>query len=261
MAEGGLRKTMNNEQKNRGFSLAEVLLAIGALAVGMVFVAGVFPVSVYLTTVVSEQTIAAVTADEAFAKVKIYNFAGDVNLGGLVTNQLKNFSGVLTSSIDPCEFAYPSTNVPIGQKQYYWTALCRGVDTNSPRLVQITVFVSRKAGPGLKYPKDSLDVPYYDWPTPVKVSVSLGGNNNELRITTGDKRFINDGYTIADDQTGRIYRVLQRYAPPDDDKILLDRDWDDSSPGGVPQAVWVVPPPVGGGRWPCVGVYQEVIRF
>ena len=28
-----------------------------------------------------------------------------------------------------------------------------------------------------------------------------------------------------------------------------------------PEFVWVVPPPIQGGRNPCIGVYQKVIRF
>ena len=58
--------------KNRGFSLTEVLIAVGILAVGMIFIAGVFPAGIYLTTIATERTIAAVAADEAFAKIKIY---------------------------------------------------------------------------------------------------------------------------------------------------------------------------------------------
>jgi prepilin-type N-terminal cleavage/methylation domain-containing protein len=248
---------MSNKPKNKGFSLAEVLLAIGVLAVGVVFVAGVFPVCVHLTTLVAEQTIASIAADEAFAKVKLYakdNPVGGIDLSKLATNQLKDFNDVLEAGvkIDPNEFVYPSTDML--QRQYYWTALCREVDTNSPRLVQVTVFVCRKASPNPNGP--------IDYPKPVEIGVSkVAGRDNELTINnpTTDKTFINDGYTIVDNKTGRIYRVLERYAAPDDGKVLLDRDWEGiSSPG---ENVWVVPPPVSGGRGPCVGVYQKVIRF
>ena len=68
------------------------------------------------------------------------------------------------------------------------------------------------------------------------------------------KVLINDGYTIIENTTGQIYRVLERYAQQDD-TILLDQDWR----GG--DSVWVVPPPASGGRYPCIGVYQKVIRF
>jgi hypothetical protein len=248
---------MNSELKNSGFSLAEVLLAIGALAVGMVFVAGVFPVSVYLTTVVSDQTIAAVAADEAFAKVKIYG----VNLSSLSTIDFNDFSNVSSTTVNPSEFVYPSTTNIVTGGQYFWTALCRGVDTNSPggRLVQVTVFVSRKASPNLKYytPSGGSDGA---WPVPVKVNVFGAIGSNVLTIQETNKiSWINDGYTIVDDQTGQIYRVLERYASPNDNMILLDRNWEGLLSGNV--WVWVVPPPVGGGRGPCVGVYQKVIRF
>lgn len=259
--EGRRQNQMSNEPKNAGFSLAEVLLAIGVLAVGVLFVAGVFPVSVHLTTVVTEQTIAAIAADEAFAKVKIYaNGAGgiDFNSGGVVTNQLKDFNDVLVGvTIDPCEFAYPSIDMPMEEKHYCWTALCRRVAPDPNRLVQVTVFVSRKVSPNLQYhtPAGGNDG---TWPMPVKVGVSGAIGSNVLTIQEANKiTWINDGYTIVDDKTGQIYRVLERYASPNDSTILLDRNWE----GGLPGNVWVVPPPVGGGRGPCVGVYQKVIRF
>ncbi len=251
-------------KRQSGFSLAEVLLAIGVLAVGVLFVAGVFPVSVHLTTVVAEQTIAAVAADEAFAKVKLYakgkldDPTDDIIISQLKYDELKSFNDPnifpATQNINPNEFTYPSTDATAAQKQYYWTALCREVDTNSPRLVQVTVFVCRKAGPNLQYPNDPVDRP-----KPVEVGVSKVANN-ELRMNReAEKTYINDGYTIVDNKTGQIYRVLERYAAPNDNKVLLDRDWEGSgSPG---ENVWVVPPPVGGGRGPCVGVYQKVIRF
>ena len=255
---------MNSELKKTGFSLAEVLLAIGTLAVGVLFVAGVFPVGIHLTTVAIERTIAAIAADEAFAKIKLYakdDPGGSFNLGGLETNHLKDFNDVLMTKIDPCEFTYPSTDAPVEQKHYYWTALCRHIEG---RLVQVTVFVCRKVSPNLKYydPNDLERVDFVDWPRPVKIEVSAGNRNDEIVVDktgTGsepdERPFINDGYTIVDDETGRIYRVLERYASADD-TILLDRNWEGSA-----ENVWVVPPPVGGGRRPCIGVYQRVIRF
>ena len=252
--------------KHKGFSLTEVLLAIGTLAVGVLFVAGVFPVGVHLTTIAAERTIAAIAADEAFAKIKLYakdDPCSIFNLGGLETDQLKDFNDVLTPSIDPCEFTYPSTDAPVEQKHYYWTALCRHIEG---RLVQVTVFVCRRVSPNLTYydPDDLNRENVVDWPMPVEIGVSAGNRNDEIVIdktgTGGDpdeRPFINDGYTIVDNGTGQIYRVLERYASPRDDTILLDRNWE----GGAAAFVWVVPPPVSGGRRPCIGVYQRVIRF
>ena len=151
---------MNNKQKHRGFSLTEVLIAVGILAVGMTFVAGVFPAGIYLMTIATERTIAAVAADEAFAKIRIYavgdlnDMNDDIKLNNLKENELMDFNDPTvfpaTINIDPNEFTYPSTNTA-AEKQYYWSALCRRAALDPNRLVQVTVFVSRKVSPNLKY--------------------------------------------------------------------------------------------------------------
>ncbi|MHC4537860.1 MAG: hypothetical protein ACYS6K_28340, partial [Planctomycetota bacterium] len=83
------------------------------------------------------------------------------------------------------------------------------------------------------------------------------GNENKLTINiASEQMFINDGSTIADNQTGRLYRVLKR-DPVAPNIIVLDRPWLE----GASSSVWVVPPPVGGGRYPCISIYQKVIRF
>jgi hypothetical protein len=222
------------------FSLMEVLIAVGTLALGMLFIASVFPAGVYWTTVASERTISAVAADEAFAKIKLYG----VNISGLSPITQTQVESV--SSIYSGEYGYPSYGAAGEQKKYWWSAICRKIDTND---VQVTVFVSRKIGAGTKYPN------LIDPNRPIAVKVGVTGivGNNELTIT-GNKTFINDGYTIVDDTSGQIYRVLERYRSPDD-RIRLDKNWQ----GG--NAVWVIPPPVGGGRYPCIAVYQKVMRF
>lgn len=257
------------EKKNLGFSLTEVLLAVGILSVGMTFIAGVFPVAIYLTTVATERTVAAVAADEAFAKVRIYAEGDlydpndDIDLSRLYSDELTEFTDVnafpATEDIEPNEFEYPSAG-DMAQKQYFWSALCRRA---GPQLVQVTVFISRKVSQSSQYP-DPNGSGTVDRPMPVKVGVEDAGPDNELRICSrpdtdvyDDKTFINDGYTIVDNESGRIYRVLERYKAPDDNIILLDRNWDDSSPGSWPDIVWVVPPPVTGGRGPCIAVYQK----
>ena len=251
---------MKRERNNCGFSLMEVLLAMATLSIGMIFVAGVFPVAIHFSTIATERTIAAVVADEAFAKIRIY---GEVDLD--YQNWLSaeppvwcvDFSELVTVELD--EFAYPSDPCNnILRTRYCWSALCRRVGTT--RLVQVTVFISRKIGSGTGYrdPDNPMSdgVPY---PMPVKVGVSLV-SGNELRIKDSEQTsFINDDYTIVDDLTGRLYRVLERYRPPNDDTIVLDRPWDVDSP--APGWVWVVPSPVNGGRYPCLAAYQKVIRF
>jgi len=270
---------MVKNRNNDGFSLVEILMAMGILAVGMIFIAGVFPVAIYFSTVATERTIASVVAEEAFAKIRLYAINDPqppyrmVNLSKLATDQLKDFNDVdifpAVKYMDPngVEFSYPSDpNISISQRQYYWTALCRLTeevkDSNDPhRLVEVTVFVSRKMGSGGSYrdPEEPTSK-VVSYPRPVKVGISkVAGNEDELKIEkVEEKIFINDSYEIVDDKTGQTYRVLERYPVERDDAIiLLDRKWE----GGDSGTVWVVPPPVNGGRGPCVAIYQKVIRF
>ena len=140
-------------------------------------------------------------------------------------------------------------------KQYYWSALFRQVDSDATnRLVQVTVFVSRKVGNNTTYPGGA------QRPMPVKVDVStVAGAGSEYMLTinnAGEERFISDGSTIADNQTGQLYRVLKR-DPATPNTIMLDKAW----LGNTSSSIWVVPPPIGGGRYPCIAVYQKVIRF
>ena len=257
--------------RNYGFSLAEVLIAVGLLAVGLIFIAGVFPVSIYFTTVATERTIAAAAADEAFAKIKLYavgnpdNTFGDddINFGRLKNDELEpndvnGFTEIFPAAdeIDLREFTYPSTDTELSKKKYFWWALCRRIDDDPNRLLQVTVFVSRRSNPNLKY---HWPVGEDNWPIPVKVGVSTFAGDDEIVINNPDKiTFINDDYTIVDDETGQIYRVLERYAD-DPDIVLLDKSWAGS--GSIDAEVWVVPSATSGGRYPCIGVFQKVIRF
>lgn len=241
---------MNNKLKNSGFSLIEVLLAVGTLSIGMIFVSGTFLTGIHFATIATERTIAAIAADEAFAKIRLYGV--DLTNPNLVVDQLTPFKVVVLNPIALDEFAYPSTK-SLARKQYYWSALCRQVDSNpTNRLVQVTVFISRKVGNKSTYPGGA------QRPVPVKVGVStIAGAGNKLTINVpGEEAFISGGRTIADNQTGRLYRVLKRDADAPN-IIMLDEAWQ----GGLSGSVWVVPPPVGGGRYPCIAIYQKVIRF
>jgi hypothetical protein len=269
---------VKNKLRNSGFSLTEVLLAVGTLTIGMVFVAGVFPAAIHFTTIATERTIAAVAVDEAFAKIKIYAIGDpnvlvdDIDFNRLKEDGLTDFNDInepfpaIKNAIYN-EFVYPSTGD--SDKQYFWSALCRlteGYDavSNPNPPVQVTVFVSRKTGAGLEYPAppDGTVTNPVNRPMPVRVDVS-SVVNNELQIDDANQiTYINDGYTIVDDRTGRIYRVLERYMD-EPDTILLDGTWQ-GDPTGV---VWVVPPPrapgqpICSGRNPCIAIYQKVIRF
>ncbi|MCX5634326.1 MAG: type II secretion system protein [Planctomycetota bacterium] len=267
---------MNYELKNKGFSLTEVLMAIGIFSVAMIFIAGAFPVAIHFTTIASEQTIAAVVADEAFAKIRLYGVNPlDPNMQSGRTIQVP-FENVKVTDINPNEFAYPSDPaVDISQKQYYWSAICRRVGNIGSRDVQVTVFVSRKIGTGTTYyVRDDYanwtnwpGLVTVDYPAAVPVGVQAGGVNDEIVITDLDlpidpheETFVNDGYTIVEDSTGQVYRVLQRYGAPAG-TVQLDKVWNANGTYPLTTYVWVIPPPATGGRYPCVGVFQKVIRF
>lgn len=238
---------MRKKRRYKGFSLTEVLLAVGTLAVGMIFISGTFLTGIHFSTIATERSIAAVVADEAFAKVRLYGInLTDPNL--MVTQQIR-FESV--SFMPAVEFAYPSTKTS-AEKHYFWSALCRPVYSGSGnRLVQVTVFVSRKTGTTTTYQGGS------GRPVPVPVGVTGAFGDYVLSIT-GDITFINDGYTIVENGTGDIYRVVERGADtahPEQITLARDKPWR----GG--DLVWVIPPPVGGGKDPCIAVYQKLISF
>jgi hypothetical protein len=172
---------------------------------------------------------------------------------------------------------YPSTDVNDvnAVRQYSWWALCRRLE-NGSLLTQITVFVCRKAGGNARYwtrDPNTLELDQVELPQAVRVNVvqetdNEDDENNLLTIedavdsdTTDEYTFINDGATIIDAKTGQIYRVLERFVDPPE-QIKLDRPWTGASLEGPDGGwVWVIPPPVAGGRSPLVAVYQEVVRF
>lgn len=248
---------MSDKLKNNGFSLTEVLLAVGTLAIGLMFIGGTFLAGIYFATIATERTIGAVAAGEAFAKVKLYR----VNLSQVKDSNCVDFNEVSLVTVKPGEFSYPSTRTRLAEKQYFWSALCRWSD-QSQQLVQVTVFVSRKAGSNTEYrnPLDPFDpekAVYY--PKPVLISVSGAVGDYVLTIQEAEN-WINDGCTIVEDTTGQIYQVIERYAEQPD-TVRLNKRWDLDGIYPDPALVWVVPPPFGSGKSPCIAVYQRIIGF
>ena len=199
--------------------------------------------------------------------------------------------GALSSGDEPAtlinatgEFNYPSAVVSAGQQRnYHWSALCRRVGAKD---VQVTVFVTRKVASASQYRAwDYVPVTGYSansvslWPKPIPVYVDyFSAQPKELLIKDNpafsaeiSRYFFDDGYTIVDDLTGKIYRVLEikDINPVDSlpDTLVLMDDWEwDGDPvlpaaDEVNRTIWVVPPAVGSDRYPCVGVYQKIIRF
>lgn len=206
-------------------------MAVGILSIGMLFIAGTFPTGLHLSTVAAERSIAAVAAEEAFTKIRLYG----VDMAAINANWTAGFcadyNNVSPVLINLNEFEYPSTTV---QKKYYWRALCRKINADPlDTQVQVTVFVCRRSGTGSGQGLAA-------------VAVAREPAANELEIDAGQKSLINDGDTIVDSETGQIYRILERYAAPNDRVINLDRPWGGGSVGefhlgGSPADWWKKP--------------------
>ena len=141
--------------------------------------------------------------------------------------------------------------------------------------------------------------PVYDstsiWPMPVPVNVRYNYNGSvspplrELVIDLTDPinadwqavqaglvfSFFDENYTIVNGRDGKIYRILEVKDADGDvnhtrETLVLYEGWQwdgyDSDPSNPPtsaqvETIWVVPPGAGSTRYPCVGVFQKVIRF
>jgi prepilin-type N-terminal cleavage/methylation domain-containing protein len=312
-------------RNRRGFSLVEVLMAIGILTIALVMVGTSFPVGVAMTTNVAERTIAAVVADEAFAKMRIYGISlGSANwnrpvvpvpLSGGQTAQQRwvPYREVMPAAIPDTEFAYPSDPAMIEYRQsvYYWSALCRrelDAAGNPTRQVRVVVFVSRKAGEWTRFPRYCAlpnpvtladpDAAMVDYPRPVLIFRDI---DNSLVLDAGDSAapgplvltrqlnpgryvpmagwrlsdadsvrqssYLSAGCFVLDDDTGEIYRVIERTETRSGQTVLrfvvLDRDFIPApvTPAMFGYKFWVVAPGAGTTRNPCIAVYQKVIRF
>jgi hypothetical protein len=198
------------------------LLAVAILAVGMLFVGGTFVLAIHFSTLSTERTIAAVVAEEAVAKIRLYGI--DPTQGVVADGQTLYTRDAKGGAIDVNEFGYPSVRAM--DKQYAWSALCRwiGADTNSQR-VQVTVFVCRVAGIGTR-------------PIPLLLDIDKADDATRLY----------EGSLLVDDEVGRLYRVASL-----EGGVKLDRPWE----GGSAKTIWVIPrPQQAGGRNPCITVYQ-----
>lgn len=223
-------------------------MAVGILSIAMMLIATMFPVAIYLTSVASERTMAAIVADGAFAKIQLYGVDPCDDPCACIDyeNEL-----VSKGKIDPNEFSYPSVDPCTNSRQYYWSALYK-FDPNSSGYL-VTVFVARKTNTGLTYPNPSgLS---YDRPRIITIDANLPTDTNFLNVS-----YVYPPATIFDNASGRLYRIVDRV----DNKVRLDRRWDEDTLPSLPPVkvfIWLVPPPDTGGRNAGIEVYQRIIKF
>jgi len=265
-------------------------MALGILAVGTIFIAGTFPLGIQMTAVAAERTIAAVVVDEAFAKIKLYG----VDVAKLPHPGEREYGCVffdediaLTAELDANEFTYPSVLNPSGRALYCWSALCRDLGNS---LVQVTVFICRKTARELQYsdphnePRDwGEDMDTVSHPMPVRIKLEQIEQENgwikEFKLGRRSRdipgTIINGGSVIVARETGRIMRVLERYKNRDDYYYVLaeevrPEELHEEHKEVTELEVWVVAPAIAaaGGdgvqlscRYPCIGVFQKVMRF
>ncbi|MFA6186313.1 MAG: prepilin-type N-terminal cleavage/methylation domain-containing protein [Phycisphaerae bacterium] len=247
---------MENKKRQSGFSLVEVLMAVGILTVGLILVATMFPAAIFMTTVASERTMAAIVADEAFAKIQIYD------MNGIAINKLNDPCSCYdwgkektVAEIADSEFAYPPVDPNGGSSQYFWSALYKKKNNIAEdREFQITVFVARRMNSGLDYVSSADDGNGGKRPVPYNIT-GVSGSRGSPTMTIGGN-LVNPPITIVDNETGKLYTVVKR----DNTGVTLDRNLEDdisSSTGGI----WVIPPPTSGGKNAGVEVYQRIIKF
>ena len=224
-------------------------MAVGILSIGMMLVATMFPAALYLTTIASERTMAAIVADEAFAKIQLFglkSYPADVNDYNDVT---------LMNAI---EFSYPPVDPCTNTRQYYWSALFKPISTDPNDGYLVTVFVSRKTSPNHTYYKGADGG---ERPKAIILGCKVQTTDaNELKISVeNEARYINPPTTILDDATGKIYRVIARKID-EPNVVVLDRAWEDMLL--LPNdSIWLVPPPMSGGKNADIEVFQRIMRF
>ncbi|MEX2216404.1 MAG: prepilin-type N-terminal cleavage/methylation domain-containing protein [Phycisphaeraceae bacterium] len=165
----------------RGFSLVEVMIAMGVFAVGFVAVAAMFPAGVILQKQTISDVESQLVARNAAAMVRARKLTFRATAGTGIdliptsgTGVLQTFasiSGSLGTRWTIGDRSYPTAQGAVTERRYYWVPMIRR--TKSPASVgdwMVLVFVLRN-DPGSDYSYTG-----YAFSTPVVVNASDGND-------------------------------------------------------------------------------------
>lgn len=187
-----------------------------------------------------------------------------------------------------------------GPQKYHWSALCRRAGLKDVQVTVFVTHTTFAGISYYAYPYDAAALSYSPtgsaiWPMPVPIKVVydptkttssplkeleiLPDNTDNLKWGASGTvlNFFGEGYTIVNNRDGKIYRILEMKdelpvggGDGIPETMVLYSDWQwagyDANPltppaSAQPETVWVVPPGVGSDRYPCVGVFQQVMHF
>ena len=273
-----------------GFSLTEVLVAMGIMTVGMMLVLTLFPLGVQLTIKSVQDNMASIVAEEAFAKVRLHiddasAFMGDSSLKTDETASYYHFdtSGDIKSlngvDIEEWDTYYPSTVLRAAadadqpkESKYSWSALVRPVN-KAAGIFQVTVLV---------FHRSAFQAIFYDGsgtavnkgtsaklqPLKVKIDYATAVHQDDWLKLDGEYWLIAENSPVIDDKTGRLYSIEERRINGNTVEFRIDRDWQelygiasDSTTNSVPDYVWIVPPAANASGTNCIGVFQRIMSL
>ncbi len=234
--------------RQHGFSLTEVLIALGTLAIGMLFVGGTFVLAVHFSVLTTERTYAAAVLQEAQNKVDLALWYADTTVDA-------NFARL--QLVDPNGYAYPEDENGLSNKQYTWSAL---IPKNwiAGDLSQVIFFACRRVD-SHRFPDGGDTGGTQVWPVPILTTVK--GVNNDPNLITSDDGYLRVGSVFVNDATGIIYHVIGREPTTTPPALRIQ-----PVPNLVEEldgaTVWTIPPALGSsGKNPCIGVFSREMRL
>jgi len=232
-----------------GFTLIEVLIAIGIFAIGLIAVASIFPVAILLQKQTVQEIEATHFGENARAIVAAKGFVSGswsliANDGNGVVEKMEELTG--DDPMDDWSLADRSYNTleSTDERRVFWTPLCFDSDPSSDNAWQVFVFVVRSerdmsyGTPGSNAAiANSLDPAYV--PRVKRMNVTINGLNRF--DFTNDPRVLRPGERIVD-AAGTIYTIHEA----DDSGVEVDGAIpDDLDNNGTPDStidIWYAAP-------------------